>query len=175
MCVLDRGLGLIEVFVWFVVGGIVLAGVAAVLARSWQTQDEVISVGEATNRGQVVAAAIERAVRNALYVQVSDGGSVLRVSTSLPARLKCQGFQVTGDPGGSTRFSTSDSALGAPDTWQDWQPGVSQQAGTPFFEEPSPGVIRYVFQLETESAPVRFVGEISPRSIQEGDNDSCWS
>ena len=171
----DAGLGLIELIVALVVAGIVLAGIGAIFVRSWQTQEEVMSVSEATNRGQLVASAIERAVRNGLYVQVSDSGTVLRVSTSLSGSLKCQGFRVTSDAGGTARYSMSASTLGTSDTWPEWQPAVMAQPGTPYFEEPSPGVIRYSFQLETESAPVRFAGEVSPRSIQEGDSDSCWS
>lgn len=171
----DEGLGLIELIVAIVVSGILLAGVATILARSWQTQEEVISVSEATNRGQLVASAIERAVRNGLYVQISDSGSVLRVSTSLAGGLKCQGFGLTSDAGGSARFSASATSLGVASDWPEWQPGIIAQAGTPYFEEPSPGIFRYSFQLATESAPVRFSGEVTPRSIQEGDSDSCWS
>lgn len=170
----DAGLGLIELIVAIIVSGIVLAGIAAIFARSLQTQEEVVSVSEATTRGQLVASSIERAVRNGLYVQVSDGGTVLRVSTSLTGALKCQGFRVTSDAGGAAHFSASATTLGTSDTWPEWQPGVVAQTGTPFFDEPSPGVIRYRFQLETDSAPVRFAGEVSPRSIQEGDSDSCW-
>ena len=43
---------------------------------------ERVSETEATNRGQLVSSAIERAVRNALAVEVS-GGDTLRVHTSL--------------------------------------------------------------------------------------------
>lgn len=170
----DAGLGLVELVVAVAIAAVVLAGIATIFARSLQTQEDVMSVSEATNRGQLMSAAIERAVRNALYVQVSESGTVLRVSTSLGGELKCQGFRVTSDSGGEAQFSVSSGTLGGWDTWPEWQAGVLPQAGTDFFYESSPGIIRYGFQLETESVPVRFDGEVSTRSIQEGDNDSCW-
>lgn len=170
----DAGLGLIELIVAIVVSGIVLAGIATIFARSWITQEQVMSVSEATNRGQVVGAAIERAVRNGLYVQISDSGNSLRVSTSLPGSLKCQGFRATSTGTAPLQFSTSATTLTDSSTWPQWQSGIVAQAGTPYFDSPTPGVVRYRFQLQTESAPVRFSGTVVPRSLQEGDNDSCW-
>lgn len=170
----DDGLGLIELIVAIVVSGIVLAGIATIFVRSWQTQEQVISVSEATNRGQLVASGIERAVRNSLFSQVSDSGRVLRVSTSLPGGLKCQGFRLSSDSGGTARFSASATALGADTAWAEWETGVLPQGTTPFFSKSIDGVVTYTFQIETESAPVRFTGTVASRSVQEGDNDSCW-
>ncbi|WP_251449437.1 hypothetical protein [Microbacterium sp. Marseille-Q6648] len=168
----DAGVGVIELIVAIVVSGIVLAGVATVFARSWQTQEEVMSVSHATNRGQVVGAAIERAVRNALFIEVADAGTVLRVSTSLGGNLRCQAFQLS--PGGSARFITSGSALGDSTTWPEWQNGITADGGAEIFNDSLPGRISYRFQIGTESAPVRFAGEISPRSSPAADNGGCW-
>lgn len=170
----DAGLGLIELIVAMVVSGIVIIAVATIFGRSWLTQERVISVSEATTRGQVVSAAIERALRNALYVQVSDSGTVLRVSTSLSGSLKCQGFRLTSASGGSAQFMTSGSALTDPATWPELDDGVVALGSNPFFDASTPGVVSFSFQIATESAPVRFSGEVAPRSIQEGDSDSCW-
>jgi Tfp pilus assembly protein PilW len=171
----DDGLGLVELIVAIVVSGIVLAGIATIFARSWQTQEQVISVSEATNRGQLVGAAIERAVRNGLFVQVSDDGRELRVSTSLTGALKCQGFRLSSDLGGVARFSGASAALATSDLWPEWETGILPQGATPFFTQSGADVVTYTFQIETESAPVRFAGQVSPRSVQEGTNDSCWS
>jgi Tfp pilus assembly protein PilW len=171
----EAGLGLIELIVAVVVSAILLAGIATIFARSWQTQGNVISVSEATNRGQVVSAAIERAVRNGLFVQVSDSGRELRVSTSLGGGLKCQGFRLSSDSGGVARFSGASASLAASDLWPLWETGILPQGTTPFFLESGTDVVTYTFQIETESVPVSFVGQVSPRSVQEGTNDSCWS
>lgn len=170
----DAGLGLIELIVAIVVSGIVLAGIATIFVRSWQAQEQVISVSEATNRGQLVASGIERAVRNSLFTEVSDGGKVLRTSTSLAGALKCQGFRLTSDAGGTARFSTSATALTADSAWAEWETGVMPQGATPFFSKSIDGVVTYTFQIETESAPVRFAGAVASRSVEEGDNDTCW-
>jgi prepilin-type N-terminal cleavage/methylation domain-containing protein len=171
----DDGLGLIELIVAIVVSGILLAGIATIFVRSWQTQGQVISVSEATNRGQLVSAAIERAVRNGLYVQVSDSGRELRVSTSLAGGLKCQGFRMSSDTGGIARFSGASSTLSASEFWPEWETGILPQGSTAYFAESGTDVVTYTFQIETDSAPVRFAGQVSPRSSQEGTNDSCWS
>ncbi|GAB3604446.1 PilW family protein [Microbacterium aureliae] len=170
----DDGLGLIELIVAIVVSGIVLMGIATIFARSWQTQEEVISASEATNRGQLVSAAIERAVRNGLFVQVSDSGRELRVSTSLTGALKCQGFRLSSDSGGVARFSGASATLATSDLWPEWETGILPQGAIPFFAESGTDVVTYAFEIETESAPVRFAGQVSPRSVQEGTNDSCW-
>ncbi|WES65699.1 prepilin-type N-terminal cleavage/methylation domain-containing protein [Microbacter sp. GSS18] len=169
----ERGLGLIELIVAVVVAGIVVAAMATILVNSWRTQEDVTSVTQATNRGQVVSSAIERAVRNALFYQVSDGGTVLRVSTSLEGSLKCQGFRLIAD--GAAHFTTSATALNATlSTWPDWQDGIRPQGTMPFFDDSAPGTVSYAFEIETDSAPVRFSGEVGPRSVQEGNPDSCW-
>ena len=171
----EDGLGLIELIVSIVVAGIVFAAIATIFTRSFQTQEQVISVSDATTRGQLVGSAIERAVRNALYVQVSESGGVLRVSTSLDGSLKCQGFRISSAAGGSAQFSSSETGLTDPTTWPEWQTGIEAQGVTPFFDDSVPGVVSYEFQVGTEAAPVRFRGEVTLRSIQEGSNDSCWT
>lgn len=170
----DEGLGLIELIVAIVVSGILFIGIATVFTRSWQTQEEVMSVSEATNRGQLVASAVERAVRNGLYVEVSADGTTLRVSTSLSGSLKCQAFLLADTSGGIARFSASSGPLGDSSTWPTWQTGVAADGATPFFDDSTPGVIRYGFQLDTDSAPVRFAGEVAPRSVQDATNGGCW-
>ncbi|MBB6391632.1 type II secretion system protein [Microbacterium thalassium] len=169
----DGGLGLIELIVAVVVSGVLLVAIASIFFNSWKAQEEVTSVTQATNRGQVVGSAIERAVRNGVYYEVSGSGTILRVSTSLGGDLKCQGFRLTAD--GTAQFATGSSSLPANATsWADWQDGIRSQGSTPYFDDSVPGVIAYAFEIDTDSTPVRFAGKVSPRSVQEGDSDSCW-
>ena len=70
----DAGLSLIELIVSVVVSMIVLAGIATVFVNSWLAQSDVLSTSEATNRGQLVGSAVEKAMRNALYFEVLEGG-----------------------------------------------------------------------------------------------------
>lgn len=170
----EEGLSLIELIVVIVITGIVMGAVVMIFINSWRTQEEVVSVSEGTNRGQLVSSAIERAVRNAIEVEpptASGGGTVLRVRTSLPGSLACQGFFLID---GGSRWTTSAGALGSsPASWPQWTDGVVQQSGTPFLVLTSEGVVEYAFDIATESAPVRFNGEVSPRSLAEG-SSPCW-
>lgn len=170
----DLGLSLIELIVVIMVTAILMIAVVTIFVNSWRTQEEVASVSQATNRGQLISSAIERAVRNAVEVDPpasSGGGTVLRVRTSLPGSLECQGFFLT--PGAS-HWTTSAGALSpTPSAWPQWTEGVLQQGGTPFFVLTAEGVLKYSFDVATESAPVRFSGEVSPRSLAEG-SSPCW-
>jgi type II secretory pathway pseudopilin PulG len=169
----DVGLSLIELIVVIVITGIVMGAVVTIFVNSWRTQEEVVSVSEATNRGQLVSSAVERAVRNSVAVDVgtASGGTVLRVKTTLGGELACQGFFLVD---GGSHWTTSLGALGAtPSAWPEWTDGVVQQGFTPFFVLTADGVVEYSFDVATESAPVRFNGEVSPRSLPEG-SSPCW-
>ncbi len=69
-----------------------VVAIATIFVNSWRTQEQVTSVTQATNRGQVVGSTIERAMRNALYFDVTESGTVLRVRTSLDGEPEVSGF-----------------------------------------------------------------------------------
>ena len=142
-----------------------------ILINSWRTQEAVLSETEATNRGQLVSSAIERAVRNALALEVT-GGSTLRVHTSLGASRACQGFGLGGDVATMTQNA---GPLGA--TWPEWQDGIDAIPG----ELPGDALLHadgatvtYAFEIPTDAAPVRFVGTVSARN-PTGVTSPCWS
>lgn len=168
----DDGISMIELIIVVLITGIILSAVATIFVNSWRAQEDVVSVSDATNRGQLVSAAVERAVRNSIAVDVTSagGGAVLRVKTTLGGGLACQGFYLVD---GGSYWTTSAGALGAtPSDWPEWTDGVEQQGSIPFFALDS-GVVDYAFDIATESAPVRFNGEVSPRSLAEG-SSPCW-
>ena len=168
----EDGLGLIELIVAIVVGGIVIAAIATILVNSWRTQEQVTTVTQATNRGQVVSSTVERAMRNALYFEVTESGTVLRVRTSLSGELRCQGFRVTD---AAAQFTTDDLALSSPNTaWSMWQAGITKKGTTPYFVQTTAGSLTYTFNITTDASPVAFSGDVIPRSVQETGSDGCW-
>ena len=168
----DDGLGLIELIVAIVVSGIVVVAIATIFVSSWRTQEQVTSVTQATNRGQLVASTIERAMRNALYFDVTESGTVLRVSTSLTGDLKCQGFRLT-DPG--AQLTTDPSLLTSPNTaWPSWQTGITKQGTAPYFARTAANSLTYTFKITTDASPVTFSADVAPRSVQEVGSDGCW-
>jgi type II secretory pathway pseudopilin PulG len=174
--VTDEGLGLIEVIVAIVVSTIVLVGVGTILINSWLTQQDVTSTTQATNRGQLISSAVEKAMRNGIAFQVTGtNGSELWVWTSLPAGAACQGFRLTD---GQAQMTSSSGLLGAPTDWPEWQEGVQQRtiAGVPidFFTEAG-RTVSYTFDIRTDSAPVRFGGEASTRYASSGGVNPCWT
>jgi prepilin-type N-terminal cleavage/methylation domain-containing protein len=168
----DDGLSLIELIVALVISGIVLAAIATIFVNSWRTQEQVTSVTQATNRGQLVSSTIERALRNALYFEVSESGTVLRVRTSLEGDLKCQGFRITE---AAAQLTTDASALASPNTaWATLQSGITKQGSTPYFVRTTPGSLTYSFNVTTDASPVSFSADADPRSVQEAGSGGCW-
>ena len=70
----QAGVTLIELIVGILVSTIVLIGVGTILVNAWLTQNDVLSTSEATNRGQLLSSAVEKAMRNGLYFDVSAEG-----------------------------------------------------------------------------------------------------
>ena len=168
----DDGLSLIELIVAIVVSGIVIAAIATIFVGSWRTQEQVTSVTQATNRGQLVSSTIERAMRNALYFDVTESGTVLRVRTSLEGDLKCQGFRITD---AAAQLTTDASSLPSPNTaWATWQPGITNQGSIPYFVRTTPGSLTYSFKITTDASPVNFSADADPRSVQETGSGGCW-
>lgn len=176
----DGGLGLIEFIVAIVVSGIVIVAIGMIFINSWRAQEQVVSSTEATNRGQVVASMIERAMRNALDFEVRQAGveatvgDSLYVRTSLTGSLHCQAFQLTEGAAptfGSVLLATSDSALPA---LSPWETGIAKQGTIAYFQRSAAGTLTYTFRIETDASPVSFTGDIAPRSTQESGSSPCW-
>ncbi|WP_169582762.1 MULTISPECIES: hypothetical protein [Microbacterium] len=167
----EAGVTLVELIIYVLLVGIILIATTMILTNSINTQRDVTSVSQATNRGQVMGRAIERAVRNALAFEVDATGTQLRVRTSLPGSLACQAFQLTA---GQARLALESTALPAlASDWTDWEDGVAQDGSTPFFATSGQQVF-YTFEITTEAAPVRISGEASTRSTPTGVTAPCW-
>ncbi len=166
----EAGLTLVELIIAMMLALLALSAITTVLVLSWTTQRDVDSVNTATNRGQTMGATIERAVRNALEFDVSADGSQLRVRTSLDGSLECQGFFLTD---GTARFSQSSATLTDPSTWTPWQQGIARADGADYFTR-SGDTVRYAFDVRTDSASVRFLGEAASRSAATGVSAPCW-
>ncbi|MDR7113310.1 type II secretory pathway pseudopilin PulG [Microbacterium trichothecenolyticum] len=181
----DSGLGLVELIVVVVVVGIIFAAIGTILTNSWVAQKSVLTVTEATNRGQVVGSALERAARNAVDARVTNdsdvalaagtGGTVLWVRTSLGGDMRCQGFRISG---GELRLAMSNTMLPASAGWARWEPSVTLAAtGSPFTVDMGDKAT-YKFSIDTDASPVDFDGTIAIRSdpltaADKGTNP-CW-
>lgn len=166
----DAGLSLVELIIYVLLAGIIVVTTAMILINSWNTQKDVTSVSEATNRGQSMGSTIERAMRNALAFEVTNENE-LRVRTSLNGSQQCQAFYLAA---GTARLAQSSGALPVtPSSWTVWNTGVKKNGSQPFFVQDGSTVI-YTFDIETDSAPVRFAGEASIRSTTSGVTSPCW-
>lgn len=183
----DTGMTLIELIVGMVVSLLVLTGIATVLINSFLTQNSVLSTSDATNRGQLVGSAVEKAMRNAVYSTVTAGGTVLLVETTYDApgdTRHCQAFRLA-DKTAQMASSATDMTSPVWGTWleddaaRQWTVLVRQNGTTPFFAQTDPtqpnGGVRYVFDIETDSAPVVFRGEVRPEwQPAAGGDATCW-
>lgn len=171
----DTGVSLIELIIYILLASVLLGAMATILANSWSTQEDVQTTSDATNRGQMIGQSVERAMRNATAFDVSTDGTLLRVETRLSGERRCQGFWMTG---GAAYMTSSSGALPAAVTsaWPaPWAPaGVVQNGATRFFEQDGLEV-SFTFDIETESAPVRFHGTAAMRTPASGGTTSCWT
>lgn len=166
----DAGISLIELIVYVLLASTILIATTMILINSWNTQKDVTSVSEATNRGQSMGSTIERAMRNALAFEVTNENE-LRVRTSLTGAQQCQAFYLAP---GTARIAQAPGVLPLdPASWTLWNSGVKQNGATPFFAQ-NGTTVSYTFDIETESAPVRFAGEVSTRSTSTGVTSPCW-
>ena len=174
----DDGLTLIELIVGLLVSTIVVVGVATILVNSWLTQNDVLSTSQATNRGQLVSSAIEKAMRNALYAQVLGGGSELWVRTTFTDDRRCQAFHIA-DGVAEMKSDAVDVASAA---WGRWLDVAEYDHFVVNVDAPPAGVfsptgvattVNYDFAVKTDSAPVQFSGEASIRAGQTG-SGGCW-
>ena len=181
----DSGLGLIELIVVIVIVGIIFSAIGTILANSWLAQQSVVTVTEATNRGQVIGSSIERAARNAVDARVTNdadvavatgtSGTVLWVRTSLPGSLRCQGFRISGE---QLQIASSNTALAASSGWSKWKPQVTfEGTGNPFTVDMSDKAT-YTFSIRTDGAPVDFDGTVAirsdPLSAADKGTNPCW-
>lgn len=167
----DEGLSLVELIVYIVIAGILAGSITMIFVNTWKAEQSVASQTQATTRGQLIGSEIEKAVRNAVDVQVSTDatGSTLMVSTALSGSQHCQAFSFLG---GNARMTLSSSAITTTaDTWPLWQSGVIQSGSTPFFSQVG-NTVSYVFSLGSSSAPVLFSGQVAQRSAQG--ESTCW-
>lgn len=171
----DDGVSLIELIVYVVVLGVVMAGIVTVFVNTWNTQASVTSQTQATTRGQVVSQQIERAVRNAAGLFISADGSTLEVLTELAGAKECQGFALTAS---GLQMTISTSPASSPSAWPVWQTRISAVGGTPTFQSVGAnGVsgVRYTFDATDDSAPVHFAGTVYTRQSVSGVVDPCWT
>ncbi|MRH30188.1 hypothetical protein GH740_12850 [Microbacterium sp. SYP-A9085] len=166
----DAGITLVELIIGMFISTIIAGMTAMILINSWQTQEEVTSVSQSTNTGQLVASVIERAVRNADYIDVSADQSTLLVQTSLGGSLTCQGFHLTTS---NLLMAIRSTPLGDPTLWPSWKDGVQPQGATPFLTRTG-NTVSYAFDMTTQSAPVHFTGRAALRSVSTGQVRSCW-
>jgi type II secretory pathway pseudopilin PulG len=177
----DDGLGIVELIVAIAVSTIILFGIASVLINSWLAQSDVLSMSQATNRGQIVSTSIERAMRNALYFEVQSSGSELWVRTAFDDDRRCQAFHIDDGVAEMKTHATSVST----EAWSRWldvaeydqfQVNVTSPALGVFTQTPAAATgatLDYDFEVKTDSAPVQFSGVISIRAGEVGAG-GCW-
>ncbi|KQP71017.1 hypothetical protein ASF40_04130 [Microbacterium sp. Leaf288] len=187
----EAGMGLIELVIAAIISLIVLGGIATILVNSWLTQSDVLSTSEATNRGQLVSSTLEKAMRNAVYFEIHGGGSEVWVRTTFDKdlngdgvvddELHCQAFHIAN----GVAEMKSDNLDVASAAWSTWLDVTDYGAFVVNVQAPSVGAFRqtpttgagttlfYSFSVATDSAPVKFAGEVSIRAGEAGDG-GCW-
>jgi len=164
----ERGVTLIELIVVIALIGVVFGGLAAMVMGIWNAQRAATDVTRATTQADAVSAALDRALRNARAVEISDDGSTLRVRTSLSDQDRCQGFAVDD---GALRVEQSADALSDRSTWAAW---VATASGTgPASFTTQQAKIAYAITVTADDAALVVEGAVAPRT-PSGGSTPCW-
>lgn len=164
----ERGVSLIELIAVVALIGIVFGGLAAVVMGIWSAQRAVTETTQATTQADAVSAALDRALRNAQAVEISDGGATLRVRTSLTGQNRCQGFAVDG---GDLLVQQSADALPERSEWTQWVTTAAESAAPVFTMQEAK--IAYAFTLTVDDTALVVEGAVAPRT-PSGGATPCW-
>lgn len=152
---------MIELIIGMGIGAVVAVLAVYMLINTFTTQGTVTSVTAASTRAQTISEVIDKAVRTAAALQVTNGGTELDVER--------------GD-GSCERFRVYDSTLqhrtgtGAWSDLSSYQPvdfevqGVGTPTPSPYFSSPSPPAVSYSFRLADRSGAVDLVSVVAPRT-----------
>ena len=102
-----RGFTLIELIIYSVLLGLVLAIVGGLLANAFRALSTVRSSAVAHTNGQLVLSTIETAFRNGSGAEVSDSGKLLVVRIPAGADWECQAWYYNPASGGSVYTTTT--------------------------------------------------------------------
>lgn len=78
----DRGFTLVELLIYVLLLGMILAAGYGLLANSFRGSNQVLGSADASRDGQTIARTIETSVRNASLVSVNTAGTVLTVRSA---------------------------------------------------------------------------------------------
>jgi|GEM_PF-3113527 len=166
----ERGVTLIELITAIALIGVVFGGLTAVLIGISRAQHSVVGMTQASAQGDVAATALDRALRNAEAVDISDGGDTLRVRTSLPGQNRCQGFAVYDD---ELRVQQTSDQLDAPADWTRWMPTTPVASSPPVFAR-SGTKIAYAFTVTADGSALNVTGAVAPRTPSGEVDAPCW-
>lgn len=164
----DEGFSLVELIFYVVILGLITTGIAVVFFNTWKAQASVSDQVDATERGQLVASQMEKAMRNAVAYEITDptlasslsSGSTLVVATAMSGSNACMAFNLTG---GTAQLTTTSGARVAAAPWPTWQSGITQHKNSggvlvPFFTQVGSDVA-YSFDVTSANGPtVHFEG-----------------
>lgn len=148
----DHGFTLVELLVYVLLLGMILAAGFGLLANSFRGSNSVQGAADASRDGQTIARTITTSVRNASHVTVNSDGTVMTVQMKSG---RCQAWKVSGTA--LSAHFTYGSATGAnalpASGWTVLSDGVDQKhPSIPFFTAEGGGV-EVRFTVATANAP----------------------
>ncbi|MGN8025423.1 type II secretion system protein [Microbacterium sp. 22242] len=176
----EDGFSLIELIFFVVILGLITTGIAVVFFNMWKAQASVSGQVDATERGQLIASQVERAMRDGIAFSVPSGSTLLVATSS--ASNACMGFSFvdgTMTPPGTANLAITSGTSLSTASWPAWQSGIvahplSGGGFDPFFAIVSPNTIRYSFDVKSANGPtVHFEGTGYLRSAS-APTDANW-
>ncbi len=164
----DDGFTLVELLVYVVLLGVILAAGFGLLTNSFRGSNNVSGSAEASRDGQTIARTITTSVRNASHVSVNASGTVLTART---ATGECVAWKVDGTtlsahfPYGGTGTTPVAVPAGG---WTVLSDAVRRTAPTVPFFAPADGGVAVRFTVDTATAPTLIDTLAVPRLLGSG-------
>lgn len=158
----DTGFTLVELLVYVVLLGMILAAGFGLLSNSFRSSNNVLGSAEASRDGQTIARTITTSVRNATHVTVKSDGTAM---TAQRTDGKCLAWRISGTTL-SAHFTYGNGTSSTPlptSGWIELSDAARQKTATTKVFAARDGGVDLQFTVDTATAPTLIDTFVVPR------------
>lgn len=168
----DEGVSLIELILYMLIAGVILALVSATFINGWMAQASTTDRDAATGQANLVSASLQKSIRNAGALSLTTGTSdtlVARVATGTNGS-ECRAWKRTAS--GDLLYKTSSAAID-PNATTGWTTLATGIEGGPIFSASSATRLTYSFTAEVGDTSIPIRGAVTAQAVIPG-GGPCW-
>lgn len=186
----DFGTTLVELIVYVVLAGLIMAAMGTLFANAWISQTETTNRDSATGAAAVVSASVAQSIRNSAAFEVTPDGLSLRAAVAIGQddEWECRAWKIVPDDQDpdveNLVFLRSPSAISLDDGG--WVvlardiTGTLSEGGAAFEKVPSSTTpfrreeLKVGFTVSTDGQAAPISTAITPQAVVRGGAGPCW-